>query len=144
MSPARVGCDLDHTLVYEKSVPLRDPNLVSQPSRTASCANRKRLLMKGRYEAGNSSRKGDAIMNDATRRTFLVAAGAGAAAVGVAAVVPAAASAATTHGSVTPSGEPLVAYISDASTGELTVMVGEREVQIKNPSLVSQLHAAVN
>lgn len=87
-------------------------------------------------------------MNDATRRTFLVAAGAGAAAVSVAAIAPGAASAASAVEPKAPSGplsgEPLVAYVRDASTGELTVMVGEREVQITNPALVSQLHAAVN
>jgi hypothetical protein len=90
--------------------------------------------------------QGDSIMSDASRRTFLTAAGAGAAAVGIAAFAPGSASAATRPSASAstglPSGEPLVAYVSDASTGELTVMVGEREVHIKNPSLVSQLHAA--
>jgi hypothetical protein len=85
-------------------------------------------------------------MSNASRRTFLTAAGAGAAAVGIAAFAPASASAATGQGSSAttglPSGEPLVAYVSDASTGELTLMVGEREVHIKNPKLVSALHAA--
>jgi hypothetical protein len=87
-------------------------------------------------------------MSDATRRTFLVAAGAGAAAMGVAAVSPAAASGATVKGSAQPSplpsGEPLVAYVSDASKGELTLLVGEREVLINDRDLVSRLTRAAS
>jgi hypothetical protein len=87
-------------------------------------------------------------MSEATRRTFLVAAGAGAAALGVAAVAPSSAAAATTKGShqpaELPTGEPLVAYVSDASTGELTLLVGEREVLITDPDLVSRLTSAAS
>lgn len=87
-------------------------------------------------------------MSDATRRTFLVAAGAGAAALGVASIAPTAAAAATTKGSNQPAdlpaGEPLVAYVSDASTGELTLLVGEREVLIKDRDLVSRLTSAAS
>jgi hypothetical protein len=87
-------------------------------------------------------------MSDATRRTFLVAAGAGAAAIGVATVAPASAAAATTKGSnqpaQLPTGEPLVAYVSDASTGEVTLLVGEREVLIKDRDLVSRLTSAAS
>jgi hypothetical protein len=86
-------------------------------------------------------------MAESSRRTFLVAAGVGAAAVGVATVSPAAAAAATTKGSSTPAalppGEPLVAYVSDAATGELTLLVGEREILIRDRDLVARLtHAA--
>jgi Rieske Fe-S protein len=90
--------------------------------------------------------EGDLIMNPASRRTFLVATGAGVAAVGVATVAPAVAAtdkpAAAAPAAAT-NGQPLVAYINDAKSGQLTLMVGEREVQVSNPALISQIYAAL-
>ena len=87
-------------------------------------------------------------MADASRRTFLVAAGAGAAAVGIAAVSPTAAAAATDKDTAKPaelpSGEALVAYVSNAKTGELTLMVGEREVIVHDSALVARLVRAAH
>ena len=87
-------------------------------------------------------------MSEASRRTFLVAAGAGAAALGVASVSPAAAAGATTKGSSEPTGlpkgEPLVAYVSNASSGELTLLVGEREVLVTDRDLVARLTRAAS
>ena len=87
-------------------------------------------------------------MSEASRRTFLVAAGAGAAALGVASIAPAAADAATPKGSNTPtglpSGEPLVAYVSNARSGELTLLVGEREVLVTDKDLVARLTRAAS
>lgn len=85
-------------------------------------------------------------VSDSTRRAFLVAAGAGAAAIGVATVAPAAQAAPTKRGATSepaPSDEPLVAYVSDPGKGELTLLIGEREVLVKDRDLVTRLaHAA--
>jgi hypothetical protein len=84
----------------------------------------------------------DITMTDATRRGFLIMAGAGAAAVGVAAVAPAAGEATQTitrlRGASTAS-SPLVAYVRDARKGDVSVMVGEREVVVHDPELVARL-----
>ena len=84
-------------------------------------------------------------MTDATRRGFLIMAGAGAAAVGVAAVAPAAGEATPTitrpGGASTASG-PLVAYVRDTRNGDVSVMVGEREVVVHDPELVARLTRA--
>jgi len=81
-------------------------------------------------------------MNDPTRRGFLAIAGAGAAAVGAAAVAPAAA-AAPVRAPAGASG-PLVAYVSDMQRGELTLMVGEREVVVHDRELAARLARAAH
>ena len=81
-------------------------------------------------------------MNDQTRRGFLAVAGTGVAAVGVAAVIPASAEAAPVR---VPAGAkgPLVAYVSDLSSGQVTMMVGEHHVVVQDHDLVARLaHAA--
>ncbi len=75
-------------------------------------------------------------MHDTTRRRFIGATGAGAAAV---AVAPAAAYAGDTARSRTSATEPVVAYVSDADSDELTLMVGEREVVVRDRDLVNRL-----
>lgn len=89
-------------------------------------------------------------MNDHTRRGFLVMAGAGAAVAGAAAVAPSAAAA-----TVTPTAAPavpelpddatgsLVAYVHDATTGEVAVMVEGREVIVTDRGLVAAMHRAL-
>jgi len=81
-------------------------------------------------------------MNDPTRRGFLVIAGAGAAAVGAATVAPAAGAAPVRA----PSGAsgPLVAYVSDMQSGEVTLMVGEREVVVHDRDLAARLARAAH
>jgi hypothetical protein len=82
-------------------------------------------------------------MNKPSRRGFLAAAGAGAAAVGAASVAPKAAAARPDAGepAVPRSGhtEPLVAYVRDAHTGEVAVMVGEQEVVVHDPELAARI-----
>jgi hypothetical protein len=81
-------------------------------------------------------------MTDATRRGFLIMAGAGAAAVGVAAIAPAAGQTTPTItqlGGASRASNPLVAYVRDARKGDVSVMVGEREVVVHDPELVARL-----
>ena len=85
-------------------------------------------------------------MSDATRRTFLAAAGTSAAAAAALAAAPGAgaAPAATTTatGSAAPAGPQLVAYVDDPRSGRLTVMYGEDEVTIQDADLVRRLTRA--
>jgi hypothetical protein len=87
-------------------------------------------------------------VNDPTRRGFLVIAGAGAAAAGVAAVAPAVS--ATPTAAAKPAGlpqgvsGPLVAYVTDMRGGELTLMVGEREVVVHDADLAARLARAAH
>ena len=77
-------------------------------------------------------------MDDTSRRRFLGVAGAGAAAVGTAALVPSAASAAQTRLRATDPSS-VVAYVSDPSSDEVTLMVDEREVVVRDRDLVHRL-----
>ncbi|MDQ2836637.1 MAG: hypothetical protein M3Y42_03255 [Actinomycetota bacterium] len=84
-------------------------------------------------------------MSDSTRRNFLIATGAGAAAVGVAAAVPGMAAAQTPK--ATPlrnpkDAQPLVAHISDPSSGTLSLFLAEHEVIVHDPDLVARLTRA--
>ncbi|GAB3077163.1 MULTISPECIES: hypothetical protein [unclassified Phycicoccus] len=86
-------------------------------------------------------------MSDATRRTFLAAAGTGAAAAAAAVAAAPGASAApatvTAAGSAAaPTGPRLVAYVDDPRSGRLTVMYGEHEVTIQDADLVRRLTRA--
>jgi len=82
-------------------------------------------------------------MSTASRRNFLIMSGAGAAAVGVAVAVPAVANAATGERVTTPEdATPLVAHISDPTTGELTLLVGEDEIVVHDPDLVGRITRA--
>jgi hypothetical protein len=85
-------------------------------------------------------------MPDSTRRNFLIASGAGAAAVGVAAAVPgvASAQAAGRPALTTPkNAQPLVAHVGDPRSGTISLFVGEHEVTVHDPDLVARLaHAA--
>jgi hypothetical protein len=78
-------------------------------------------------------------MNQSSRRRFLGVAGAGAAAAGASLVLPSPADAAearlTEHSAI----ESVVAYVSDASSDELALMVGEREVVVHDRDLVTRL-----
>jgi hypothetical protein len=85
-------------------------------------------------------------MPDSTRRNFLIATGAGAAAVGVASALPGSAdgqSAASQQAASLPAdAQPLVAHISDPSSGSLSLLFGEREVTVHDPDLVARLARA--
>ncbi len=85
-------------------------------------------------------------MSDATRRTFLAAAGTSAAAAAAAVAAAPGASAApysaSADGSEAPVGPRLVAYVDDPKSGLLTVMYGEDEVTIHDADLVRRLTRA--
>jgi hypothetical protein len=84
-------------------------------------------------------------MSESTRRNFLIASGAGAAAVGVAAALPGAASAQAvgkSQPSTPHNAEPLVAHIGDPSTGTLSLFVADRELVLHDPDLVARLTRA--
>ena len=87
-------------------------------------------------------------MAKVTRRTFLsttVGAAGGVAAMGLIAgpgtLVEAAQNVAeASDGPV--SSEPMTAYVRDAATGEISVMVGHREIVTKDPQLIRRLQRA--
>jgi hypothetical protein len=87
-------------------------------------------------------------MAKVTRRTFLsttVGAAGGVAAMGLIAgpstLVEAAQNvAAASDGPM--ASEPMTAYVRDAATGEISVMVGHREVVTKDPQLIRRLQRA--
>jgi hypothetical protein len=79
-------------------------------------------------------------MSDSSRRGFLMLAGAGAAAVSAVAVAPAAFALRESDdtGSIAVEG-PVVAYVSDLHKGEVSVMMGEREVVVHDRALCASL-----
>ena len=81
-------------------------------------------------------------MSDTSRRRFIGVAGAGAAAAGATVLVPSAASAAQTrlHGKAATS--PIVAYVADGTSDEVTLMVGEQEVVVHDRDLANRLRNA--
>ena len=87
-------------------------------------------------------------MNDHTRRNFLIASGTGAAAVGVVAAMPSIAGARTSAPTpsdvpmTAPDAAPLVAHISDPSSGTLSLLVGDDEVIVHDHDLVARITAA--
>lgn len=87
-------------------------------------------------------------MPDSTRRNFLIATGAGAAAVGVATALPGSADGASATGQPTaklPTGaQPLVAHVNDPHSGSVSLLVGEHEVTVHDPDLVARLARAAS
>jgi hypothetical protein len=87
-------------------------------------------------------------MSESSRRNFLIASGAGAAAVGVAAALPGAAAAQAARTSQSEplrnprNAEALVAHVGDPSTGTLSLFVADREVVLHDPDLVARLTRA--
>jgi hypothetical protein len=86
-------------------------------------------------------------MNDHTRRNFLIASGTGAAAIGVVAALPSIAGASTPAATqsplpTAPDAVPLVAHISDPSSGTLSLLVGDDEVTVHDHDLVTRITAA--
>lgn len=88
-------------------------------------------------------------MAASSRRTFLALTGVAATAAASAPIVApmvAGASIAAPGGATGPArgragGAPLVAYVADASSDEVALMVGEREVVVHDPVLVDRLNA---
>jgi hypothetical protein len=86
-------------------------------------------------------------MAEHSRRDFIRGVGVTAAAATVAVMVPGVASAAssseTDDGSPTPEGS-VVAYLKDAKNGNVTLMRGEREVQVVDKALARKLAKLAN
>ena len=85
-------------------------------------------------------------MKDVTRRGFIrtsVGAATGLAAAGALGAAPRLASAMTRNDGSTPlakgAPKPMVAYVRDASRGEIALMVGDREVTYHDSEVVSRL-----
>ncbi len=78
-------------------------------------------------------------MSDTSRRRFIGVAGAGAAAAGATALIPSAASAAQTRLHGRSAKTSVVAYVDDASSDQVTLMVDEREVVVRDRDLVARL-----
>lgn len=78
-------------------------------------------------------------MSDTSRRKFLGVVGAGAAAAGAVTVVPSAAFAGQTQRKKDSASDSVVAYVKDAGSSELTLMVGEREVVVHDRDLVNRI-----
>jgi hypothetical protein len=81
-------------------------------------------------------------MTDHSRRTFLAGAGVAATAVTVTALAPGAALAAAPkdHEDSGPTPEAtLVAYVRDARTGHITIMSGDREIEVTDKALARRL-----
>jgi hypothetical protein len=74
-------------------------------------------------------------MSTTSRRRFLGVVGAGAAATAAPSVAVAAPTARSPHGAT----ESVVAYVRDAGSDELTLLVGEREVVVHDGDLVNRL-----
>ena len=82
-------------------------------------------------------------MDDSSRRAFLATTAVGAVGVGVAAVAPGA-QAASTHRHEVPAhaAGALVAHVADVQGDTVTLMVGEREVVVRDRDLVARLTRA--
>ena len=91
---------------------------------------------------------GETIRRRVSRRKFLAAVGIGAAAVGVAAAAPSAVKMASDYlpnvsqGLGRDAPRRLVAYVRDSSKGEIVLMVGEKEIVVRDFGIVSRLFAA--
>jgi hypothetical protein len=79
------------------------------------------------------------VMSDTNRRKFLGMAGAGAAVAGAVSIAPSAAFAGETARKKHSASEPVVAYVEDVESGELHLMVGEREVVVHDRDLVNRI-----
>jgi hypothetical protein len=81
-------------------------------------------------------------MTDHSRRTFLAGAGVAATAVTVTALTPGVAFAASPDSEKETGKTPaaaLVAYVRDARTGHITIMSGDREIEITDKALARRL-----
>ncbi len=78
-------------------------------------------------------------MRDTSRRKFIGVAGAGVAAAGATALGSGAAWAAPARLHGQSAQEPLVAHVADITSDEVSLMVGEREVIVRDRDLVTRL-----
>ena len=91
----------------------------------------------------------ETIRSKLSRRSFLKKTAMGATAVGVVAAAPSAVKMASdylpsvTQGLGGNAPRRLVAYVKDSSKGEIVLMVGEKEIVVRDFGMVSRLFAAV-
>jgi hypothetical protein len=78
-------------------------------------------------------------MSETSRRRFIGVAGAGVAGAGATAILPGAAAAAQTRLSGTSAKSPVVAYVEDAGSDTVVLLVDEREVVVHDRDLVHRL-----
>ena len=78
-------------------------------------------------------------MSEPTRRRFLGVVGAGATAAGAGVLAPAAAFGAETQRTTGSARESVVAYVADPDDDRVTLLVGEREVEVRDRDLVHRL-----
>ncbi|WP_295696792.1 hypothetical protein [Lapillicoccus sp.] len=78
-------------------------------------------------------------MNDASRRGFLALTGTGVAGAAAIAVAQSASAAPARAAAETTADGPMVAHVRNIHTGEVAVMIGEREVVVHDKALVSAL-----
>jgi hypothetical protein len=90
-------------------------------------------------------------VDDLDRRTFLMRTSLAAAAAGMAAAVPLGTSVLAARGATAAEPEspvdmpdPVVAHVRDATTGEIALYVGDREVTVRDRRLASQLVKAAS
>ena len=85
-------------------------------------------------------------MNDPSRRGFLATAGVGAAAVGIGALAPSAQATSSSARVTTPAhaSGSLVAHVADVKGDTVTLLVGEREVVVRDADLVARLARAAH
>jgi hypothetical protein len=94
----------------------------------------------------HSDEYGEVSMSSSTRRNFLIASGAA----GVAAAVSSTAHAATARTgpaapesvAVAPGAKPMVAHIGDPSSGKLSLLVGDHEIEVTDPDLIGRITRA--
>ncbi len=78
-------------------------------------------------------------MNDASRRGFLALTGTGVAGATAVALAKSASAAPARTAAETVADGPMVAHVRNIHTGEVAVMIGEREVVVHDKALVSAL-----
>jgi hypothetical protein len=92
----------------------------------------------------------ETAVDDLDRRTFLMRGSLAAAAAGIAAAVPLGAEVlsappvAAEDNQPVDMPDPVIAHVIDASTGEIAVYVGHREVTIRDPRIARELVRAVS
>jgi hypothetical protein len=87
-------------------------------------------------------------MTDLTRRSFLKQTSVGAATLGLLSSLPALAAIPESPQAPKPEvpaatfGDPMIAHVRDAATGEVALLVGAREIVFHDPGLVARLFKA--
>jgi hypothetical protein len=81
-------------------------------------------------------------MSDSTRRGFVK--NSAAATAGMTAIGALLAESANADADAHPGSEPVVAYVRDPGSGEISIMAGEREVTVQDPRLAARIARAAD